>query len=286
MPDSSDSHSVESHEAPDSPLNQQELRTGHDTQTATPFRFSLRTLFILTTAAGCGLFAIMAVVRWQNELKREREVQQVRESLQLSMEIMAVTLKWNGERGDSWPPREPLGTDGNPKNSWRFQLYPTFAIPDEDFPYPHDRAANWDSAANRIPFADNQLPYCFSNRPRSTETHVFAIIGADTAFDSKAVSRFSKLPDAVIVLMEVADSKTHWMQPGDYDVTTLLAATGRLGDTVEGLLPDRIHVLFADGEVWALSPHTPIDAVKPFFTITGAKAASREESLSKYRVDD
>ncbi len=86
--------------------------------------------------------------------------------------------------------------------------------------------------------------------------------------------------------MEVAESKTHWMQPGDYDVTTLLAATGRLGDTVKGLLPDRIHVLFADGEVWALSPDTPIDAVKPFFTITGAKAASREESLSKYRVDD
>ena len=79
--------------------------------------------------------------------------------------------------------------------------------------------------------------------------------------------------------MEVADSKTHWMQPGDYNVTKLLAATGRLGDTVKGLLPDRIHLLFADGEVWALSPDTPIDAVKPFFTITDAKAASREQSL-------
>jgi hypothetical protein len=40
-----------------------------------------------------------------------------------------------------------------------------------------------------------------------------------------------------------------WAQPGDYDVTKLLAATGRLGDTVKGVLKDRIHILFADGEV-------------------------------------
>jgi len=285
MSDSRDSYSIGSREASDRPLNQQELRTGRDTQAATPFRFRLRTLFILTTAAGCGLFAIMTLVRWQDEMNRASEVKNLRDSLHSSMEIMAVTLKWNDEHGHSWPPREPLGTDSEPKNSWRFQLYPTFAIPDENFPYPHDRAASWDSPANHIPFSDNGLPYCFSNRPRSTETHVFAITGADTAFDSKNAPRFSKLPGVVIVLMEVADSKTHWMQPGDYDVAKLLAATGRLGDTVKGLLPDRIHVLFADGEVWALSPDTPIDAVKPFFTITGAKAASREESLSKYRVD-
>jgi hypothetical protein len=84
--------------------------------------------------------------------------------------------------------------------------------------------------------------------------------------------------------MEVADSDTHWMQPGDYNVADLLAATGNLGDAVHGILKDRIHVLFANGEVWALSPNTPIDAVKPFFTITTANTADRE-SLTPYRVD-
>jgi hypothetical protein len=86
--------------------------------------------------------------------------------------------------------------------------------------------------------------------------------------------------------MEVADSKTHWMQPGDYDVQKLLAATGRLGDTVNGLLKDRIHILFADGEVWAPSPDAPIDALKPFLTIPAAKTADRDMQLAPYRVDD
>jgi hypothetical protein len=74
------------------------------------------------------------------------------------------------------------------------------------------------------------------------------------------------------------------MQPGDYNVADLLAATGKLGDTVHGVLRDRVHVLFADGEVWALSPNAPMDAVKPFLTITAAKNADRE-SLAPYRVD-
>ena len=87
------------------------------------------------------------------------------------------------------------------------------------------------------------------------------------------------------MLMEVADSNTHWMQPGDYDVAKLLAATGRLGDMVKSILPDRIHILFADGEVWALSPDAPIDALKPFLTITAAKTADRDKQLAPYRVD-
>lgn len=88
-----------------------------------------------------------------------------------------------------------------------------------------------------------------------------------------------------MLAMEVADSKTHWMQPGDYEVTTLLSASGKLGDHVKSILPHRIHVLFADCEVWTLSDATPMDAVKPFLTIAGAKGADRETMLGPYRVD-
>ena len=85
--------------------------------------------------------------------------------------------------------------------------------------------------------------------------------------------------------MEVGNAKIHCFKPGDYDVAKLLAATGRLGDTVKGILKDRIHILFADGQVWALSPDTPIDALKPFLTITAAKTADRDKQLAPYRAD-
>ena len=87
-----------------------------------------------------------------------------------------------------------------------------------------------------------------------------------------------------IVLMEVADSKTHWMQPGDYDVVTLLSYTGRLGDHIHGVLPDRIHVAFAEGDVWALSPDAPMTALQPFLTIAGAESHDRNQLLAPHRI--
>jgi hypothetical protein len=50
------------------------------------------------------------------------------------------------------------------------------------------------------------------------------------------------------------------------------------------LLPDRIHVLFADCGVWALDPDAPMSALQPFLTISGAKRHDREQLLASYRV--
>lgn len=44
-------------------------------------------------------------------------------------------------------------------------------------------------------------------------------------------------------------------------------------------------ILFADGDVWAVSADMPIDALKPFLTITAAKTADRDKQLGPYRVD-
>src|SRR5262249_10779498 len=115
-------------------------------------------------------------------------------------------------------------------------------------------------------------------------TNIFAVTGPKTFFDAGLEFPSRDISNA-LVLLEVADSKTHWMQPGDYDVATLIAANGKLGDCVKSILPHRIHVLFADGEVWTLSDQTPMDAVKPFLTIDGAKSHDRNELLAPYRVD-
>lgn len=244
-------------------------------------RFGLRHLFMVFAICICviGLATIGSRSRKQLD-----EIQRVRRAMESSMSILASTIKWNEKYGRPWPPGEPTDQDGTPINSWRFQLYPTFAVPDENYPYPHDLNAPWDSRANRTVVADSQMPYCFANRPRRTETHIFGIRGPDTAFDDSVVSRFSELPPHLIVMMEVAGSRTHWMAPGDYQVADLLAATGKLGDTAKSHLPDRVHLLFADGEVWALRAETPIDLVKPFLTITGARETSRETLLKPYRL--
>jgi hypothetical protein len=114
---------------------------------------------------------------------------------------------------------------------------------------------------------------------------IFAVRGPETVFDLPRIHQWDDLPYDVIVVMEVADSKTYWMQPGDYNVADLLAYRLTIGDHLHGLLPDRLHVLFADGEVWALDADAPIADLQPFLTITGAKTHDRDQLLGPHKVD-
>ncbi len=146
-----------------------------------------------------------------------------------------------------------------------------------------DYSAPWNSPGN---LAYGKAEFMATSLGQlETATHVFGVFGSDTAFDPNAELKYDELPHSLIIIIEVADSKTHWMQPGDYNVAELLAYTGRIGDHLHGLLPDRLHVLFADGQVWALSPDAPMSALHPFLTITGAKAHNRDQLLAPHRVD-
>jgi hypothetical protein len=178
--------------------------------------------------------------------------------------------------------------DGNELSSWRWQIVPYMEQLPNDGSFTFDLSAKWDAPINKDPRNVPHQIYCWNLGGKSSRTSVFAIAGPGAAFEPRHGEQRAgrgNVPDHCILLMEVADSKIHWMQPGDYDVTKLLAATGRLGDTVKGVLTDRIHILFADGEVWALSPDMPIDALKPFLTITAAKTGDRDKQLASYRVD-
>jgi hypothetical protein len=128
--------------------------------------------------------------------------------------------------------------------------------------------------------------YCYDNlQPGSVQTNVFAVTGAGTLFDSSQPTKLSDVDKDLIIAIEVGKSNVHWMQPGDYEVSKLERCTGKFGDCCTGLISGRVHVLFADGEVWSLSSDTPMDAIKTFLTIDGAESHSREHVLSKYLID-
>jgi hypothetical protein len=189
------------------------------------------------------------------------------------------------------PPATLADMHGQPLASWRSRIMPYL----EDWNMSFHPNISWTAPVNAKVRALRPTVYCWRSPVQISETNIFAVAGHDTLFDGLYTG---KLPDGfnigpqamlfvpthLIVLMEINNSRTHWMQPGDYNVADLLAATGNLGDTVHGVMKDRIHILFADGQVWALSPKTPMDAVKPFLTITAAKTANRQ-TLAPYLVD-
>ncbi len=241
-------------------------------------RFSLRTLLLAMAMVAVIIFLISFAVR-RAEAKRRQDI------IKNSGEQIAIGLhNLHSVMGDPGFSRSAMSADG--KWSWRFSIVPYIEQLPIDGSVPFRRSADWDAPVHAKLRAYMRRTYCWSEDKSSELTNLFGISGRDAAFERSQPPPLSRVDIDLVLAMEVADSKTHWMQPGDYEVDKLLAAFFIICDTVKGLLPDRIHVLFADGEVWALSPDTPIDAVKPFFTITSAKAASREESLSQYRVDE
>jgi hypothetical protein len=243
-------------------------------------RFSLRS--ILLSALGCTI-VVAAVTSGLRASKKRALEKQVRQGL--SDAYLGIR---NFESARQCMPASTYrNANGSDQSSWRFQILPYMGVNQYGRQY---YSSEWTASINQPIRSSQNVPYCIESTDKDGDTNIYAIKGVDTAFEHHNYPGFSKrkfdeIPPSLILLMETSLSKVHWMQPGDYDADELLAANGQLVDTVHGVLSDRSHVMFADGEVWALSPSTPMSAIHPFLTINGAKNADRSELLAPYRVD-
>ena len=175
-----------------------------------------------------------------------------------------------------------------PLNSWRFDVSAFL----EGFSYPGgDYQSSWDSASNsqlhNMP-TSLALSYRLDGNPQNY-AKVYAVTGTDTAFGISANDSTSwspeELPPDTIIAIEVARSKKHWMQPGDYRLATIRddIVSGD-GEFLNGNVSGRFHVIFADFEVWALSTKTPFENVEFFLTKSSASEHDRDELLKPYCV--
>lgn len=241
------------------------------------FRFSLRSLLITTTAVALIVFGLRTVwLSAQLNATANRITNSMRQiELGLNNYVSARGFRVANQSTDD---------AGVPLNSWRWLITPYVEQLDgENMNWSYRES--WLSPANRDVREMRFDAYCLNPAASDCNTNIFAIVGDDTAISSNPTAHRRELPADALMIMEVADSGKNWMEPGDYDVDELLAASGRLSDSVKGLLNDRVHVMFADGEVWALSSDAPMAALHPFLTITGAKNADRDELLAAWRVN-
>lgn len=240
------------------------------------FRFSLRSLLLTTTVTAFIVFGFHSVwVRGRLHATSNRITNSMRQ-IRLGLSNYAITQ-------DSGVANESVDDAGAPVNSWRWLITPFVEQLDSNMDWSYHES--WQSPANRDIREMHFDVYCWNPSESDCNTNVFAIVGDDTAISPNPTVCWSELPADSLVLMEVANSGKNWMEPGDYDVDELLAEGGRLGHSVKGLLNDRVHVMFADGEVWAISSEAPMTALHPFLTITGATNADRDELLAAWRVN-
>ncbi len=166
--------------------------------------------------------------------------------------------------------------EGRPLCSWRFQIVPYLEATMVGIDY----GEAWDDPANRELFSRPCPVFCYStdrDTPENMYTNVVAVTGPGTAFDGDRQYRLSEIPHDTILVVEIANSGTHWMAPGDLSIDDVPESL------VEGLDGYGLQVLFADGTVWFLNADVPLVDLRRFFTIDGAKEYDREEVLGPYR---
>jgi hypothetical protein len=153
--------------------------------------------------------------------------------------------------------------------SWRFEL----------IPYLESRPDYSEITTTPIKDLGTNALFCFPypGAQPTAFTNILAVTGTDCAFDQARQTSIRDLDSDTILLIESRSSMIHWADPGDFRV-----------DVDQCDMPSVqpcFHVGFADGSVWRMRKDTPMDCLKPFFTIAGAKQYDRFAVLERYRVE-
>lgn len=156
--------------------------------------------------------------------------------------------------------------------SWRLRLIPFLEGIMREIEYDE----GWDAPTNV--WISGKPFYCFSwlLDEKITDTNVVAITGPGTAFEEGHIVRLKDIAPDTILAIEIAKSGIHWAEPGDLDIEHTPSSITR---GVDGC---GVHVVFADGAVWYLRADVPLEDLKKFFTIEGAKQWHREQVLRPY----
>jgi hypothetical protein len=187
-----------------------------------------------------------------------------------------------------FPPANTTDPDGIPIHSWRVaclhtsQEHALDGVYDLNVPWNHANHAallNDDKAGN--------LWWCPSgDGPVTKMTDYVGVIGSQTAWPGDRGLKRSEITDdpaSTILVLEVAGSKIHWMEPRDPTLDEVLASGLRshhLGF---------VHALFADGRVRKIRTDVSRETLKALLTINGGETldpASWKSNVQSKSLDD
>ncbi len=177
--------------------------------------------------------------------------------------------------------------EGEELYSWRVEIIPYL----ESWHGSWDRFQRWDAPANQV-LREMFGYYAYEGRSFSSgvsgatqafpETNTVAVIGNGTAFGDgwEQPMSLGNVPPSAILFVETNASGIPWPAPGDFSVQEIISGQKRISGQYAG----GFHVGFADG-VWFVSDKTPLEALKKFFTVAGARKYDREMLLGPFALE-
>ena len=117
-----------------------------------------------------------------------------------------------------FPPAYVPGPDGEPWHSWRVLILPW--IEQQGLYDQYDFGEPWDGPNNRKLAGNRLLPYRCPSQPNRTSpgTDYVAVVGTQAAWAGgrpRSLGEFRDGTDSTILVVEIAGSDLHWMEPRD-----------------------------------------------------------------------
>lgn len=233
--------------------------------------------YLLAGAVGTGLaWYIVTGVRNAREAARQSACRGRFSYLQLA-------LRNYHEHYGTFPPAWVGDADGKPMHSWRVLLLP-FADGNHIYrEYRFDEP--WNSPHNQQLAARsrNSVYHCPSNARQDNDTHTdyVVVVGPGTAFpgnQSRSLEEFRDGAENTILVVEIANSEIHWMEPRDLAFD---AMSFRVNDpsrpSISSPHPAGPGVVFAD-RITAVRLRKDLrpETLKALTTIAGGEPVSRE----------
>lgn len=206
-----------------------------------PFRFSLATAFVGMMAAGALLGLFVSGVRSARDSARKMHC--TNNLTMIGMALASYRSQWG-----RLPPACTFDAQGNPAHSWRLLIIPY--LESTSFYSQYRFNEPWNGPNNRLLHDIAPVLYrcpCEStSNLKQSETSYVAVVGPQTAWSPDPSK---PRPGEALLIVEVANSGIHWLEPRDWDVSEVIDLINSGAKGPSSLHPGGVLAARADGSI-------------------------------------
>jgi type II secretory pathway pseudopilin PulG len=205
---------------------------------------------------------------------RRTGVREAVRRIQCSNHLKQIGLALQNYHDDyrSFPPAYFADAEGKPIHSWRVLILPY--MEQKSLYDKYSFSEPWNGPNNSKLHSEVLHVYGCPSRPGKqprTETSYVAIVGAQTAWPGETTINYDAIADKksdTILIVEMAKSGIHWMEPRDLDFTQMpMAVNPEHGPGMSSPHPNVALAVFADGHTAALTKNTPPEILRRLLMI-------------------
>lgn len=180
-----------------------------------------------------------------------------------------------------FPPAYIANESGKPMHSWRVLILPQLGRRDLYEAYNFDEPWNGPNNSKLAKTTPSvfRCPSAAANRP--DVTNYVAVVGSGTAWPGSKSAKIRDFPDGpskTILLVEVANSDIHWMEPRDLDVGRMAPGINPTsGQGISSNHPGGVVVSFVDGHIVFLPEDLSAQTIRSLLTPNGGEEVDPDE---------